>query len=106
MQMSRHAVTDEATDETMGEEDWDKMLEDDWHESRRNILQVKEAGSVYAVGYRVPPDKETPPLDIGGGTGFACECYVNRFLLREVDKIAAYQKSIRTLVLCFLQQMR
>ena len=54
---------------------------EDCYASRRNILQVKEADSVYAVAYRLPPSDDTPRLDVGGGTGFACECYVNRFVL-------------------------
>ena len=38
---------------------------------------------VYAVAYRLPlqpnaPDAR-PDLDIGGGTGFACQLYVDRF---------------------------
>jgi len=59
--------------------------------ARRNFLQVRRAGAVYAVGWRlakgadqftgreaVPPD-ETPLLDVGGGTGWACQWYVDRF---------------------------
>lgn len=51
----------------------------EWRDSRRNILQVRSADTVYAVGYRMNPSVETPGLDIGGGTGWACQAYVDRF---------------------------
>jgi hypothetical protein len=62
-------------------------LVEEWRDSRRNLLQVLRAHRVYAVAYRMPLDaapSENPPfkrprLDIGGGTGIACQMYVNRF---------------------------
>ena len=53
--------------------------DEDWKDSRRNVLQVMRADVVYAVAYRSLPEEGSPALDIGGGTGFACECYANRF---------------------------
>ena len=50
---------------------------EEWYDSRRNFLQVRRADAVFAVGYRQPSDD--PPLDIGGGTGFAVQFYVDRF---------------------------
>jgi len=35
--------------------------------------------AVYAVAYRMLPSASTPRLDIGGGTGFACSFYTDRF---------------------------
>ena len=57
-----------------------ETAEEDWRDSRRNVLQVLRADMVYAVAYRSNPSPETPTLDIGGGTGWACQCYVNRFV--------------------------
>ena len=48
-----------------------------WYESSRNFLQVRRVCAVYAVGYRAPDP--APALDIGGGTGFAAQFYVDRF---------------------------
>ena len=50
---------------------------EEWYDSRRNFLQVRRADAVFAVGYRQP--QSDPPLDIGGGTGFAAQFYVDRF---------------------------
>jgi len=59
--------------------------------SRRNFLQVRCADVVYVVGWRLQEGKdqffgrsdidprETPILDVGGGTGWACQWYVDRF---------------------------
>ena len=53
----------------------------DWRKSRRNVLQVLCADAVYAVAYRAPSagDSQTAACDVGGGTGYACQCYINRF---------------------------
>lgn len=50
---------------------------DDWKTSSRNFLQVRRVDAVYCVCYRQPADD--PPLDIGGGTGFSAQFYVDRF---------------------------
>ena len=50
-----------------------------WRDSRRNFLQVRGAKAVYAVAYRLPPGPQTPKLDVGGGTGYALQMYVDRF---------------------------
>eukprot|EP00443_Scrippsiella_acuminata_P032596 CAMPEP_0115366064 /NCGR_PEP_ID=MMETSP0270-20121206/104609_1 /TAXON_ID=71861 /ORGANISM="Scrippsiella trochoidea, Strain CCMP3099" /LENGTH=177 /DNA_ID=CAMNT_0002788817 /DNA_START=57 /DNA_END=587 /DNA_ORIENTATION=+ len=59
--------------------------------ARRNFLQVRYADMVYVVGWRLEEGKdqftgrgdvdprETPLLDVGGGTGWACQWYVDRF---------------------------
>lgn len=59
--------------------------------ARRNFLQVRRAGAVYAVGWRLAKGAdqftgreavapgETPLLDVGGGTGWACQWYADRF---------------------------
>jgi len=59
--------------------------------ARRNFLQVRCADAVYVVGWRLQRGKdqftgrndcaprETPLLDVGGGTGWACQWYVDRF---------------------------
>ena len=52
---------------------------DEWRDSRRNMLQVSGAQAVFAVAYRLNPSPQTPVLDIGGGTGLACQMYVDRF---------------------------
>lgn len=48
---------------------------------RRNFLQVRQAEAVICVGYRLRPSEteKTPVLDIGGGTGWAAQWYVDRF---------------------------
>ena len=56
-----------------------EAFEAEWRDSRRNVFQVQSADAVYAVAYRSAPAADTPALDIGGGTGWACQCYVNRF---------------------------
>jgi len=69
--------------------DWEARVAD--MAARRNFLQVRCADAVYVVGWRlehgkdqftgrsdVAPD-ETPLLDVGGGTGWACQWYVDRF---------------------------
>ena len=68
---------------------WEKRVAD--MSARRNFLQVRCADAVYAVGWRLQPGKdqftgqkdiareETPALDVGGGTGWACQCYADRF---------------------------
>ncbi len=52
----------------------------EWNGSRRNWFQVRRADAVYVVAYRSNPSPETPRLDIGGGTGWACQWYIDRFL--------------------------
>mmetsp|Transcript_1849 Transcript_1849/g.4504 ORF Transcript_1849/g.4504 Transcript_1849/m.4504 type:complete len:413 (+) Transcript_1849:2-1240(+) len=59
--------------------------------ARRNFLQVRRADAVYVVGWRLAQGRdqftgkseidprETPALDVGGGTGWACQWYVDRF---------------------------
>jgi len=47
-----------------------------WRDVRRNFLQVCHADAVYVVAYRT---EGQPGLDIGGGTGWACQFYLNRF---------------------------
>jgi len=59
--------------------------------ARRNFLQVHCADMVFAVGWRLKEGfeqftgretcapEETPKLDVGGGTGWACQWYVDRF---------------------------
>ena len=44
-----------------------------WRDSRRNYLQVCLADVVYAVAYRTVTTDGSPALDIGGGTGWACQ---------------------------------
>jgi len=69
----------------------------DWKErvaamaAKRNYVQVRSASAVYAVGWRIAEgmdpysgrtsaeNGETPALDIGGGTGWAAQWYVDRF---------------------------
>lgn len=51
-----------------------------WRDSRRNFLQVCEAQAVYAVGYRERGREVRCGLDIGGGTGWACQFYLDRFV--------------------------
>jgi len=58
---------------------WLATAEEEWRDSRRNVFQVLRADRVYAVGYRQAPSAETPALDVGGGTGWACQCYADRF---------------------------
>ena len=52
---------------------------DEWRESRRNFLQVRSASALAVVAYRLPPGALTPAMDIGGGTGLACQMYIDRF---------------------------
>lgn len=59
--------------------------------ARRNYFQVRMAQAVYVVSWRCGeradpyagktevPEGETPKLDIGGGTGWACQWYADRF---------------------------
>mmetsp|Transcript_75178 Transcript_75178/g.190117 ORF Transcript_75178/g.190117 Transcript_75178/m.190117 type:complete len:572 (-) Transcript_75178:42-1757(-) len=59
--------------------------------ARRNFLQVRYADMVYVVGWRLEKGKdqftgksdcdprETPKMDVGGGTGWACQWYIDRF---------------------------
>lgn len=59
--------------------------------SRRNYCQVRQAEAVYVVAWRMQKGKdpftgredvaenETPVMDIGGGTGWACQWYIDRF---------------------------
>ena len=58
---------------------------EDWRDSRRNYLQVCGASVVYVVAYRLNPGPQTPPMDIGGGTGFACQMYIDRFAPRGTE---------------------
>jgi hypothetical protein len=74
---------------TQNENDWKKETFDEyWHASRRNFLQVRSAEAVYAVAYRdlksqkkhIVDDKTVEQMmDIGGGTGIACQMYIDRF---------------------------
>ena len=68
---------------------WEKRVAD--MSARRNVLQVWCVDVVYAVGWRLQPGKdqftgqadiaaeETPALDVGGGTGWSCQYYADRF---------------------------
>ena len=59
--------------------------------SRRNFFQVRCASSVYAVGWRLcegvnpltfeplPAGEQGQGIDVGGGTGWACQFYIDRF---------------------------
>ena len=40
---------------------------------------MRGADCVFAVAYRLPPSRDSPKLDIGGGTGLAVQMYVDRF---------------------------
>jgi len=82
-------VTDELLDGPLVSPAFEKACEarslgdsSTWRLSRRNYLQVRGASAVFAVCYRLPPSPTTPKLDIGGGTGLACQMYVDRFVPR------------------------
>jgi len=62
---------------------------EEWRDSRRNMLQVVGAQAVYAVAYRLNPSPHTPELDVGGGTGLACQMYVDRFKPRGAEDASA-----------------
>ena len=62
---------------------------EEWRDSRRNYLQVRGAHSVFAVAYRLNPSDTTPALDIGGGTGLACQLYIDRFEPRGSEPASA-----------------
>ena len=59
--------------------------------SRRNFFQVRRASSVYAVGWRLcegvnpltfeplPAGEQGQGIDVGGGTGWAFQFYIDRF---------------------------
>ena len=47
----------------------------------RDTFQVKDADSVYAVGYRQQVDSTDPyAVNIEGGTAYACQCFVDKKL--------------------------
>lgn len=68
---------------------WESFVESKC--ARRNFCQVRQADSLYVVAWRAKPgshpltgkdeigEDEAIVLDIGGGTGWACQWYVDRF---------------------------
>jgi len=64
------------------EDDWQLK----WRTSKRNYVQVRKAQTVYVVAYRMPPGPFTPKMDVGGGTGWACQWYIDRFSHGGEDK--------------------
>lgn len=85
---------------TQRKEGWEQRVEN--MAAKRNLLQVNCADVVFAVGWRLQPGKdqftgredvdkkETPVLDVGGGTGWGCQWYVDRFGKEDADECKLY----------------